>query len=71
MMLPSKVALRFMLELVLTGMAAGALVGWWLGGTPTAALSMAVAALGFALGPGHNVPMFGTNPAAVKASPCS
>jgi len=60
------VAARFGLELALTSTIAGALIGAWLGGTPVAAASMAVAGLAFALGPGHNIPMFGTNPLAFK-----
>jgi hypothetical protein len=61
-----RVALRFALELVVPAMIVGAALGAWLGGSTKSALAMSLAALALALGPGHNVPMFGTNPAAVK-----
>lgn len=60
------VAVRFVLELLLTAMITGAVVGALLGRSPTAALATGLAGLAFAAGPGHNVPMFGSNPAAFK-----
>lgn len=51
-----EVVVRFIGELLLTAVAAGALLGWWLGGTRRAAVATAVAGLIFALGPGHNIP---------------
>jgi hypothetical protein len=60
------VASRFALELVLPACLMGALVGWWLGRSATAAFAMAVAGVALALGPGHNIPMFGDNPLAFK-----
>ena len=49
---------RFVLDLFLTAGLVGGLLGWWLGGTPAAALRMAVAALAYSVGPGHNIPFF-------------
>jgi len=66
LVLAPAIALRFVLELLVTSMLMGALVGGWLGRTPEAALATALAGLAYAFGPGHNVPMFGTNPAAFK-----
>jgi hypothetical protein len=60
------VALRIGLELVLTATIMGALAGWLIGRSPRAALAMGVAGLVFAIGPGHNIPMFGSNPVAFK-----
>jgi hypothetical protein len=57
---------HFVFELVLTASVAGALAGYALRRTRAAALSTAVAGVAWALGPGHNIPMFGTNPAAFK-----
>jgi hypothetical protein len=61
-----RVALRFALELVVPAIIVGYALGAWLGGSTKAALAMGLAGLALALGPGHNVPMFGTNPAAIK-----
>ncbi len=61
-----RVAVRFVLELLLTATAMGALSGWVLGRSPRAMLATAIAGLAFAMGPGHNIPMFGTNPVAFK-----
>jgi hypothetical protein len=60
------VAIRFALELVAPAMLVGAVLGWQLGGSWKAVLAMVLAALAFAIGPGHNVPMFGTSPSALK-----
>lgn len=49
----------FVLELVVLSAATGALLGWLLERTRPAALAMSVAALVFALGPGHNIPFLG------------
>jgi hypothetical protein len=54
-----RVALLFLLELVLTSMIIGATAGWFFGRTPMAALSTAIAGVAFALGPGHNIPLLG------------
>ena len=57
---------RVAIELLLTATAAGALLGWWLGRTPQAALATALAGFVFALGPGHNIPLLGNTPAVGK-----
>lgn len=57
---------RFVVELLFTSVIIGALAGWWLGHTPRAALSMALASLVFAIGPGHNIPFLGNTPAVGK-----
>jgi hypothetical protein len=49
----------FLAELLLTATLTGGLLGWWLGRTRKAALSMALTGLTFALGPGHNIPFIG------------
>ena len=54
-----EVAIRFVIELLLTAVATGALLGWWLGRTLRAAVATALAGLIFALGPGHNIPFIG------------
>jgi hypothetical protein len=51
-----EVALRFVVELLLTATVAGALAGWWLGRSRRAAAATALAGFIFALGPGHNIP---------------
>ena len=61
-----RVAVRFLLELVLTSAILGAAAGWFLGHTPAAALSTAVAGVAFALGPGHNIPLLGNTLGAGK-----
>lgn len=45
---------HFILDLLLTAFAMGALIGWWLGRTRRAALATGLAGIAFALGPGHN-----------------
>ncbi len=60
------VLVHFCLELVLPACVVGAVVGWWLGRSFSALAATALAALAFALGPGHNIPMFGTNPLGLK-----
>ncbi len=61
-----RAAARFVLELVLPSLLAGAAVGWFLGHTPRAAFATAVAGIAFALGPGHNIPFLGHTPGAGK-----
>jgi hypothetical protein len=61
-----RVAAHFICELILPSIIAGALVGWAVGRSLRASIAMSVAALAFAIGPGHNIPMFGTNPRAFK-----
>lgn len=60
------VALRFTLELLVTASLAGALAGVLLGRSARGAVACATAALAFAIGPGHNIPMFGNHPVALK-----
>ncbi|HLE14012.1 MAG TPA: hypothetical protein VI776_04625, partial [Anaerolineales bacterium] len=57
---------RFGIELLLTAAFVGGLAGWWLGHTPRAALATSLAGVVFALGPGHNIPLLGSTPAAGK-----
>lgn len=52
--------------LLATSTAAGALVGAQVGRSRRAAVLTALAALGIALGPGHNVPLLGGTPATPK-----
>ena len=61
-----RVAVRFFLELVFTAAFVGALAGWLLGHSPRAALSMSLAGVAFAVGPGHNIPLLGNTQSAVK-----
>jgi hypothetical protein len=61
-----RVAIHVCLELLLTATIAGGVLGWWLTHSPRAAFTTAIAGLAFAVGPGHNVPFFGTTPAAFK-----
>lgn len=49
---------RFFLDLFLTAAIAGALIGWGLAGSGVAAGRMALAAVAFSIGPGHNIPFF-------------
>lgn len=53
-------------ELILTSIVAGGLAGWLLGHTGRAALVTALAGLVFAIGPGHNIPLLASTPAAGK-----
>ncbi len=61
-----RVALHFVLELLVTAAVVGGLAGWWLGHSGRAALATALAGFVFALGPGHNIPLLGHTPAAAK-----
>jgi hypothetical protein len=62
----ASVIARFVVELLLTATVVGGLAGWWLGHTGRAALATALAGFVFALGPGHNIPLLGSTPAAGK-----
>jgi len=61
-----RVAARFLLELILTSALVGVAAGWFLGHTPKAAISTAVAGVAFAIGPGHNIPLLGNTLSAGK-----
>ncbi len=52
------IASRFAIDLFLVSAAGGAALGWLIGRSRQAAGRMAAAALAFAAGPGHNVPVF-------------
>lgn len=54
------VAIRAVLELLLTATLVGAIAGAWLGRSAMASFAVALAGLALAVGPGHNIPMFGT-----------
>lgn len=57
---------RFVTELVLPSLVVGGLAGWLVGRSISAVLSTALAGLVFALGPGHNIPLLASTPAAWK-----
>lgn len=57
-----RVAVGFLLELLVTAVLAGALAGWLIGRTRRAALATAAGGFIFALGPGHNIPLIGGTP---------
>jgi hypothetical protein len=61
-----RAAMVFVLELLATSAIAGALAGWWIGGTGRAAMATALAGSVFALGPGHNIPFLGNTPGTAK-----
>lgn len=56
----------FVVGLLGTATGVGAALGWLVGRTRRAAGTMALAALVFALGPGHNIPLLGATPAVAK-----
>lgn len=60
------VAAHFVLELALPAALVGALTGYRLRRSALAAAATALAAVAWTLGPGHNIPMFGTDHAAFK-----
>ena len=62
----ARVAAHFVLELILSSVLMGAVIGWLLGHTRQAAIATAVAGLAYALGPGHNIPLLGSTPAVGK-----
>jgi len=49
---------RFFLDLFATAMVTGALIGWLVAGNVSSAVRMAIAAIAFSVGPGHNIPFF-------------
>ena len=57
---------RFFLDLFLTAAITGALIGWGLAGSGAAAGRMALAAVAFSVGPGHNIPFFAGTGGAAK-----
>ena len=61
-----RVAIHFLLELVLTAALVGAAAGWLLGRSPQALIFTSLAGVVFSLGPGHNIPLLGGTPAAGK-----
>jgi hypothetical protein len=56
----------FVVELFLTAALLGGLIGWGLRREARSAGVMALAAVLFALGPGHNIPFFPGTPGGVK-----
>jgi hypothetical protein len=60
------VAAHFVLELALPAALVGALTGYALRRSALASIATALAGVAWTLGPGHNIPMFGTEPAAFK-----
>jgi hypothetical protein len=56
----------FVRDLLLPAAGIGGLAGWLIGRTKRAALKTALAGFVFALGPGHNVPFLGNQPATGK-----
>ena len=56
----------FVLGLLVTATSVGAALGWLIARSRRAAGMMAMAALVFAIGPGHNIPLLGGTPAAAK-----
>jgi hypothetical protein len=61
-----RVALLFIVELLITSALMGALLGWLFGRNRRTALATAVAGVTFALGPGHNIPLIGGTPGVGK-----
>jgi hypothetical protein len=59
-------AIIFIRDLLLPAALIGGLCGWLIGRTKRAALATALAGFVFALGPGHNVPFLGNQPATGK-----
>jgi hypothetical protein len=49
---------RFAIDLFLTAAVSGALIGWGLAGSAAAGGRLALAAVAFSIGPGHNIPFF-------------
>jgi hypothetical protein len=56
----------FVRDLLLPAAGIGGLAGWLIGRTKRAALTTALAGFVFALGPGHNIPFLGNQPATGK-----
>lgn len=61
-----RVIVHVVAELLLTAALVGAVIGWRLGHTGRATLATALAGLIFAAGPGHNIPLLASTPAAGK-----
>jgi hypothetical protein len=57
---------RFFLDLFVTAAITGALIGWLLAGNAASAARMALAAVAFSVGPGHNIPFFAGTESAGK-----
>ena len=55
-----------LLELAVLPGAAGALLGWRIGRTRSAAVSTALTGIALAVGPGHNIPFLAGTPVALK-----
>jgi hypothetical protein len=62
----TQAAVIFVRDLLLPAAVIGGLAGWLIGRTKRAALTTALAGFVFALGPGHNVPFLGNQPATGK-----
>jgi hypothetical protein len=62
----AQAAVIFVRDLLLPATVTGGLAGWLIGRTKRAALATALASFVFALGPGHNVPFLGNQPATGK-----
>jgi len=62
----AQAAVIFVRDLLLPATVVGGLGGWVVGRTKRAALATALAGFVFALGPGHNVPFLGNQPATGK-----
>jgi len=62
----AQAAVIFVCDLLLPAAITGGLGGWLIGRTKRAALATALAGFVFALGPGHNVPFLGNQPATGK-----
>lgn len=62
----AQAAIIFVRDLLLPAAVIGGLAGWLIGRTKRAALATALAGFVFALGPGHNVPFLGNQPATGK-----
>jgi hypothetical protein len=62
----AQAAVIFVCDLLLPAAVIGGLAGWLIGRTKRAVLATALAGFVFALGPGHNVPFLGNQPATGK-----
>jgi hypothetical protein len=54
----TEIVRRFVFDLIFMAGFVGGLLGWLVGRTRRAAVAMATAGMGFAVGPGHNIPFF-------------
>jgi hypothetical protein len=64
--IPPGQGVRVAVELLVPPTLTASLIGWWWGRSGRAAAVTALAGLALALGPGHNVAMFGADPLALK-----